>query len=306
MAACRGVVRSRARNFYYGLRLTPEPKRSALYAVYAWMRAADDIADGPGSYDTRLTELDRFAEMTGAAFTAAREGGVATGDRWGWAGWAAFVAAVHDLPRREFDAVIEALRTDLRADGRSSEIAVLFQTMEELERYCRGVAGTVGVVCVSVWGTRRPIEPSVAETLAIRRGLAFQLTNVLRDIGEDASAGRVYIPQEVFDSHGLTAEELIAWRQPARCAGLINEIIAEARAHYTASSELDRLVHRDGAATLWAMTRIYTGVLGRIEHDPRRVTASAPTSRDARASLSAPRKAAIAGRAVLRSALGMR
>jgi phytoene synthase len=308
MRACRGVVRSRARNFYYGLRLTPEPKRSALYAVYAWMRAADDIADGPGSTETRLAELRRFEEMTDAAFAAARDGGVASGERWAWAGWSAFVAAarMYDLPRPEFDAVIAALRTDLAGEGPAGGARVMFDTMEQLEDYCRGVAGTVGVVCVSVWGVRRRVERETLEKLAVQRGLAFQLTNVLRDIGEDAATGRVYVPAEVLEAHGLTGHALAAWSSPADCMNLVRELAGEARAHYAASAELDRLVHRDGAATLWAMTRIYAAVLEQLERDPRRVTASAPSSRDARATLSATRKVSIAGRAMLRSALGVR
>lgn len=312
MAACRGVVRSRARNFYYGLRLTPEPKRSAVYAVYAWMRAADDIADGPGSAETRLAELQQFADMTAAAFAAAKDGGVSLSDRWGWAGWAAFVATIRrfDLDESEFFDVIAALRTDLGADGHTDGAAsagCLFETMDELEVYCYGVASTVGVICVRIWGWETWATWTRARELAVKRGLAFQFTNVLRDIGEDAAAGRIYVPAELLETYELAPRQLATWDEPDRCAALVRELVAEAAAHYHASAELDRIVTRDGAATLWAMTRIYENILQRIEQQPRlSVGKGHEDDRDSRAALSGRHKAGIAGKAVVRSMLGVR
>jgi phytoene/squalene synthetase len=209
--------------------------------------------------------------------------------------------------------VIAALRTDLGADGRGGDgnngrAGCIFETMDELERYCYGVASTVGVICVRIWGWERWANWSRVRELAVRRGLAFQLTNVLRDIGEDADTGRLYVPAELLETHGLSGRELATWAAPERCAGLIRELTAEAQAHYAASSELNRMVRRDGAATLWAMTRIYQEILDLIDASPR-LSVGAAVGRDrspARASLSSRHKATIAGRAVVRSVLGVR
>ena len=312
-AACRRVVRLRARNFYYGLRLTPEPKRSALYAVYAWMRVADDLVDGDVA--PRFSACDRrralasFWSRTEMVFGGGGGGvddGVWLGEGGCWPCWEALADAVsrYGLEESDFRAVIDALDVDLAAEGKGGGgggPSVLFGTMSGLERYCRGVASAVGVICVRVWGYRGAGEWGRVRELASRRGLAFQLTNVLRDIGEDAGMGRCYIPWELLCSHGLEPGALAGWDEPGACAALVEELVHLTRSHYAASSELDRLVHRDGAATLWAMTRIYRGVLERVARDPRLSVGVGGGAR-----LSGPAKAGIAAAAVVRSAAGVR
>ncbi len=309
VAACRGIVKRRARNFYYGLRLLPEPKRSAVYTVYAWMRAADDIADGGGTVAARREELARLRSMTERAFGAAGGGGtVAAGESW--VGWAGFVWTVRrfGLVLKEFEAVLDALEMDLAADDAAEGMAhegdgprVLFSTMEELEEYCAGVASAVGVICVRIWGWREWVSWDRVSDLARRRGQAFQLTNVLRDVRDDFDEGRVYMPSDVLETHGVRASEVAKWSSPAASRALVEELAAEAAAHYDASAELDRLIDPRCVATLWAMTKIYRGVLDRIEADPSLVSRPGGAAR-----LSGGRKVVIAGRAIARSVVGVR
>jgi phytoene synthase len=212
----------------------------------------------------------------------------------------------YGLERRDFEAVLDALERDIEADEATGardgggEPAAMFETVEALERYCAGVASAVGVICVRVWGWESWAGWERVRELASRRGLAFQLTNVLRDVGEDASVGRCYVPGEVLGSHGLTAGSFCAWEDPARCVGVVVELAGEAASHFERSAELDRMVSRDGAATLWAMTRIYRGVLSRVERDPAVVLERGG------ARLSGFRKACIAARAAARASLGVR
>lgn len=284
-AACAQVVRSRARNFYYGLRLTPEPRRSAIYSVYAWMRAADDAADAPASIGDRRAALARFAANTERLL---RREAVESPEPF----WHALGATIahFPVPARVFRDMLAGLEDDLAARPVTTEA--------DLERYCYRVASTAGLACLSIWGLRPGADRERAEALAIRRGQAFQRTNILRDFAQDFddTPRRVYLPAEAFARHGLTPESLRAWSEPSRCAALVLEQAAIARAHYDGSAELESLVSADCAPTLWAMTRIYSGLLGVIEADPARIVSAA------RVRLSSASKAAIA----LRAAWGSR
>lgn len=262
-ALCREITRSRARNFYHGLRLTPEPKRSALYAVYAWMREADDIADGAGTDEARGVRLARFASHTEAVFS-----GESVGGAW----WPAFAKTYHAfaLGPALFERTIEAVRADIEAEPGVRGFEPLYDDRAGLERYCEGVASTVGVLCLRVWGVRDRAEWPGAHALAIKRGVAFQLTNILRDIHEDAEEGRCYVPGEVLAAHGLSAPGLCAWEDASSCEAVVRDLVAWARSMYDASAPLDAHVHADGQAPMWAMTRIYSGLLERIAQDPMR------------------------------------
>ncbi|MBL9121930.1 MAG: phytoene/squalene synthase family protein [Phycisphaerae bacterium] len=258
-AACEAVVRVQAKNFYYGLRLTPEPKRSAMYAVYAWMREADDIADEAGhSQAERFATLERFRAQTDAALT-----GTPTDGRPLWIALAD-VARRHDLVSQDFHDMLDGQLADLAGTVRCA-------TWEELRLTCYRVASTVGLVCIRVWGYTDP----KAVDCAIDRGIAFQLTNILRDIREDFANGRVYLPQDELARHGLTPESLLAWPEgnPAmatRCRAFMEFQVRRAEALYQASEPLDRLIDADCRPTLWALTEIYHRLLHRIGRDPRR------------------------------------
>lgn len=256
-AACERVVREQAKNFYYGLRLTPEPKRSAMYAIYAWMREADDIADAEGpSTAERKAQLDRFRAETDAALE-----GRAASDRPVWIALAD-VAPRYRLVAKDFHDMLEGQLADL-GDAHG---AVRCATWEDLRLVCYRVASTVGLVCIRVWG----YSDARAIDLAIDRGIAFQLTNILRDIREDHEHRRVYLPAEELERAGLPIEALLAWRDPARCDAFLRQQIDRAAALYASSEPLESLISPDCEATLWALTAIYRRLLERISADPRR------------------------------------
>jgi len=269
MDHCAGVTRARARNFYFGLKLTPEPKRSALYALYAWTRQADDTVDGAPTLDHARRALDCFREESRLVIeqrfdleNLGRSDPMWLAVRW-------------TLRRYPIDlawlwAVLDGMEEDLSHAG--------YEDLAALERYCGLVASTVGKMCVAVWGIAPGTERAQAETLAHQRGIAFQITNILRDLraDRDASPGRVYLPRQVLQQHGVTIDDLCAWSKPDRCSACVRAIAVRARAAYDESEPLHAMIEPECRASLLAMTRIYSGLLGLIERDPSRVCAPVP------------------------------
>lgn len=249
--ACEEIVRRRAVNFFHGLRLTPEPERSSLFALYAWMREVDDIVDDGG--DRRADRLGTFAAQTERALAGEVPDHAAL--------WPAFVEAViaHRLPAAPFRDMILGQREDI--DLRT------LPDWPAVREFCRRVASTVGELCVRIWGLDDPASIELAE----RRGIAFQLTNILRDLREDHDRGRIYLPQDELRDGGLSMEDLLSWRRPRECEAFIAAQCRRARAHYDESASLDERLPPACRPTLWAMTRIYSGILGRIESRPARV-----------------------------------
>lgn len=253
LAWCRKLVRQRAGNFYWGLCLLPEPRRSAMYAIYAWMRRADDIADDDSDLAHAREALDVFADRTRAVLSGE---GCPDTPMWQSLAWA---AETWNLPGEPFFDMLQGQRDDL--SGR------IIETREDLLDYCRMVASTVGVLCITVWGYRGP----EAVALAAHRGIALQLTNVLRDIGADIGRGRCYLPAQQLRSRGLAPTALAAWNPPDACEALVRSWIEEARSRYESSAPLEGMVAKDCRSTLRAMTAIYVSLLDRIERDPSRV-----------------------------------
>lgn len=261
---CAAVTRERARNFYYGLRLTPEPRRSALYSIYAWMRHADDCVDAEGTVEHRRAALWRFRGMTDMVLS----GEMPEGDPARF--WLAFAATVRSYP------IDPAIIRDMLAGLEDDLDHEWYRTEQELWKYCYNVASTVGLACVAVWGTRAGVDGAEVRDLAIRRGQGFQRTNILRDFAEDFDSrpSRVYLPKEALDAAGLTPEVLRAWSKPEACERFMKDQAATARAEYEASKKLESLVDPACAPTLWAMTQIYSGILEQIEESPERVVRS--------------------------------
>jgi 15-cis-phytoene synthase len=260
-AACERVVREQARNFYYGLRLTPEPKRSAMYAIYAWMRAADDLADGEEGVAVpdpaeRRRRLERFREETDLALA-----GRAVDDRPIWLTLAA-IAPRYRLVAKDFHDMLDGQLADI-PDGEGTRLECA--RWEDLRLTCYRVASTVGLVCIRIWG----YSDERAVDHAVDRGIAFQLTNILRDIREDAGRGRVYLPRTELERAGLTIESLLAWRDDARCRSFLDAQIERAFHLYRVSEPLESMVSPECEPTLWALTRIYHRLLERIASDPR-------------------------------------
>ncbi|MHB1156777.1 MAG: phytoene/squalene synthase family protein [Phycisphaerales bacterium] len=285
---CEQVARERARNFYYGMKLTPGSKgpgdkRSAMYAIYAWMRLADDLADaapgsGAGNDDAAKTaSLEKFRDVTMAALDGGGSGGEMPGEEV----WPAFMDAVkrYEIPRQYLTDMIDGQLMDMRVHR--------YATFDALYDYCYKVASVVGLTCIEVWGYD---GGEATRKLAEQRGIAFQLTNILRDVREDAGRDRVYLPGEDFDVFELTPSMFLFGEQAEAMEGL-RKTVDRAGRYFRGSRELDRLVHRDGKACLWAMTEIYRGIFEKIRRDPAAVL------RDKRIRLSSMRKGWIALRA---------
>jgi phytoene synthase len=284
LAACAEITRSEARNFYYGLRLLPERQRVALYAVYAWMRVLDDLADNesrtPADKDTALARFE-------AATRAVLAGGAADGaDAREAAVLAGLAVVVGSFPVDHADILgaIEGQRMDL-APRR-------YEGSADVERYCDRVAATVGRICLDVWGMREGADAGIARELSTRRGIAFQLVNILRDLREDQARGRCYLPADELAANGLTIESLVAWSDDARCRRFMHIQCARAERIFAESAALDGMVAPAAVPTLRAMSAIYRGILRRIARDPRSALAS-------RVRLSALEKSWIALRARL-------
>lgn len=256
-SVCRGITRSRAKNFYYGFLVLPKKKRRALCAVYAFMRRCDDIADDPSlPVRDRRQKLDIWLD----AFHAA-QAGHPTDDP--------ILLALTDAQRRFgipaglLDALAFGTAMDVEEDSgqpTNSGLQVQYRSFEDLERYCYNVASVVGLVCIRIFGYNKPD----AEPLAERCGLAFQLTNIIRDVKEDAALGRVYLPGKDLAEFGISATEIASTVDPARIRPLLALQAQRAFENYRAAEDLIPLIDEDSQPALWVLVTIYRGLLEKI------------------------------------------
>ncbi len=285
-AHCREVARVKARNFFWGMRLTPEPKRSALFTLYAWMRAADDIADGPGeafvSPEARLTasvdaprRLQQFLDATRDAMS--QHAPLPEGPMW-----PAFrrMTQTYELPASLFEDAVRGQFDDLLHQP--------FATFDQLQAYCCRVASTVGLGCVLIWGVQDP----AARKLAEHRGVALQLTNILRDLAEDSRLGRCYLPQEDLARYGLSRETFLqADAGNESFQRLMRFQIERAMSYYQMSAPLEQQLHPDGRRSSWLIAQTYRRLLEQIAKRPARVLHE-------RVSLSTPARLRLIGTAL--------
>ena len=261
-AVCRGITRAQAKNFYYGFLLLPKLKRRALTAVYAFMRRCDDIADDPTlAPGERKQRLDAWV----AAFHAAARG-QATDEPV----LLALVDAQYrfQIPGRLLDQLVLGTAMDVEVDqsriedreAASPRHPIQYGNIQELEQYCYNVASVVGLVCIRIFGYGDP----AAEFLAERLGLAFQLTNILRDIQEDAALGRVYLPEEDLARFGVSAAELTSATEARKFRPLLVFEAERAFEHYAAGDELLAFVSEDSQPALWVLLTIYRSLLEKI------------------------------------------
>jgi phytoene synthase len=275
---CREVARREAKNFFYGFLLLPRPKRDALCALYAFMRGVDDIADDPGSPEEKQRALTmRRAEMDAAL----------RGENCHGAIWPAFRDTMErfSIPPRVLHDLISGAEMD--------QTPPKYETFEDLRRYCYCVAGTVGVACLHVFGFSDSRAPELAEKL----GVAFQLTNILRDVRGDLAMGRIYLPRENLLRFGALESDLHASRFTGEWRALLEFESQRAWEFYVEGWPLIRLVNRDSGPALWALTKIYLGILERIASNhsaPNYDLFAAPAAR-----LSTARKIGILARARL-------
>lgn len=252
-AHCESLTRMAAANFYYGIRLLPQEKRSAMCAVYAFARRVDDIGDGSIAAEEKLQLLD-------AATLALEDLSSSSADL--------VVVALADAQVR-FLLPIDALE-DLIAGVRMDVEGATYERFEDLLVYCRRVAGSIGRLCVAIFGAR---DHERARGLADDLGVAMQLTNILRDLREDADNGRVYLPREDLVRYHLTTDGRFEGEE-GQLDALTRFEVRRAGEWFERGLQLVPLLDRRSAACVLAMSGIYRRVLDRIEVDPERARAS--------------------------------
>jgi squalene synthase HpnD len=245
--------RASGSSFYTAMRLMPKAQREAMYEIYAFCRKVDDIADSPGPRDQRVEQLklwraDIDAIYSGSAVTRARS----------------LVKAVKEfgLKREDFQAVIDGMEMDVHSDIRAPDWATL-------DAYCDRVASAVGRLCVRVFG----LEEKAGIALAYHLGRALQLTNILRDIDEDAGIGRLYLPREALREAGITSTDPAAVMADARIGQVCEKVAARAQEHF---AEADRVMNKCPRRAVRAPRimriaygAIYKGLLARGWASPR-------------------------------------
>jgi 15-cis-phytoene synthase len=257
-AYCRRVARRRARNFYYAFVLLSRERRDAMCALYAFMRYCDDLSDEPGANRAAISQWRAALDQALASRTDAHP----------------VLPAFHDtvsryrIPPRYFHEMIDGVASDLEPRR--------FETFDELRRYCYQVASTAGLATIHVLSFNSPEALPLAE----KCGIAFQLTNILRDIREDAARGRIYLPAEDLARFGAGEQDIRSGKRTPEFFDLMDFETGRARDYYRQSQPLVSLVDRRNRASLAALITIYSRLLDRIERSnydvfPRRISLSA-------------------------------
>jgi phytoene synthase len=246
-SAAKTVVRSHS-NFSYSFAVLSREKRQAFCAVYAFMRFCDDISDGESPNENKRELLARWRSQLDA-------------DQIEHVPSNSIMPAFQDtlqrfsIPKQYFHWII---------DGTEMDLDVLsYETFEDLYKYCFNVASAVGLVCLQIFG----YQDERAKKLAEQCGIAFQLTNILRDVKEDAERGRIYLPLEDLKKFDYSPEELQRGVLDDRFRNLINFEAARAQEYYRAARNLLPLVDKSSRPCLWAMIEIYERLLNRIIHN---------------------------------------
>jgi len=256
---CHETARQAGSSFYPCFRLLPRAQRRAMEALYAFLRHTDDLGDNPQPADARREALDawrRALEDTLAGRTATGQHGAerllpALAD----------VVRTFRVPREHLSAVIDGVAMDLAPRT--------YETFDELAEYCHRVASSVGLACVHIWGFQGPEPVGPARQC----GLAFQLTNILRDVGEDARMGRVYLPQEDLRRAGCSIERLARREADGAFARLMAFESARAEALYRQGADLFDHLAPSGRRVFGMMLSVYYRLLKEIERSPGRVLA---------------------------------
>jgi phytoene synthase len=257
---CREIARREAKNFYWAFRVLPRHKSDAMCAVYAFMRRADDISDDESkSIETRRAEMSTFLHYWRSARQNLSRGASSHNPVF---------LALADTQRRFNipDSLLEELvaGTTMDLDPRMDASPRTYETFEDLYRYCYLVASVVGLVCIKIFGYTDPR----AEQFAEETGVAFQLTNILRDVKEDVERGRIYLPVDLLDEFGETPVELEQLARgrtmTERERAMLATLAIRAEKYYLAANKLIPLLDRDSRAAMWVLVTIYHRLLGRI------------------------------------------
>jgi phytoene synthase len=252
---CESITRAHARTFALASRFLPARKRRGAFAVYAFCRLADDIVDRNRDKDPALlqSELDAYRAGVSAALTGRPEGPVFR-ELWR-------CVSEYGVPAEVLEELLNGVARDVQPQR--------YATWAELSLYCEGVAASVGAMCTYIFGVTgdeavRERAVKYARTL----GVAMQVTNILRDVGEDARIGRCYLPDDVLGAFGLTAERVLhdeTLRRDPQWVKLMRHEVARARALYRAASPGIALLEPDAQRCARACADGYAAILGAIE-----------------------------------------
>ena len=272
---CQSLTKREAKNFYYGFMLLPSEQRRAIYAAYAFARECDDIVDEGLPVDEATSRLATYQSALDACLAGVSDGPV-------------FQALGHaietyGIPHEYFYDLVRGVTRDLTVQR--------YSTFDELKEYCYLVASIVGLISIEIFGYRGGDK---ARRHAADLGIALQLTNILRDIQEDAARDRIYLPLEELDAFGYSAEELFAGRVTPGFRRLLAFNIERARQYYQEGRKLLPYLPRRARACVGVMAGIYSSILDDIQRDPAVVFRE-------RVSLSTGQKLVLAGRELLRS-----
>jgi len=243
------ITKASRTNFYYAFLFLPKEKREALYAVYAFSRLVDDAVDQAPSPDAARHALAHWRGELARAYGSGGDGK----PEEPVARQLAETAGRFHLPRDYFDALIDGVEMDLTRTR--------YETFEELSRYCYRVASVIGLICIEIFGYRNP----ATRDYAVAQGMAFQLTNILRDVGVDADRGRIYLPREELARFGYGEAELLARQHTDAFAELMAFQCERARAYYDKAAGLLPAEDRRSMLASEIMGGIYRRLLDEIE-----------------------------------------
>src|SRR5579883_28702 len=245
-AWCRQYTKERAKNFYYGFAILPPAKRNAIYAAYAFSGMVDDIADELTDRAEQERQLAEARERLRACYQGRREGPLFT----------ALGGAIDsfDVPIDLFEELVNGCEMDFTINR--------YATWNDLHRYCYRVAGMVGMICVSIFGTK---PAPYAREAALSMGIGLQIVNIMRDVREDAERGRVYFPADDLAAHGLTADDILACRYDDRFAAMMQAQGRRAHAYFRQGQRLLPLLDLRSRMCVNLLQGVYAEILKRIE-----------------------------------------
>lgn len=262
---CREIVKNSGSNFYYGMWLTlNKEKRNSLFAIYAWMRTIDDIADSELSEQQKIKQLHEFYQKTERILQSKssthEDFSIAPPDSF----WPAFQQTIlkYQISTDYFQDMYKGQLQSVQQNN--------YENFSDLYQYCYRVAASVGLACIAIWGYE---GGEATRKMAEHRGIALQLTNVVRDVYNDARSGTIFIPLELIKNNQNISNQIIQGNK-SDIIEAMHEIISQAEHYYQESQMLERQVSRTGSLSLRVMSKTYAVLLKKIKKNPHLVFAN--------------------------------